>query len=584
MSGAYADAKEDEALARSALKNQDALLSRYADDLMEGRFESEQFECHLRTVSEIISENEIERIDLLKIDVEKSELDVLKGIKDADWGRIKQVVIEVHDRAGQLQRVTRLLSSHGFNFVIAQDELVQDTDLYNIYAIHPSRGEAKAGAVVAAKINGFSQTRNGHPLLSDSLRDYLAKKLPEYMMPSEFVVLEALPLTANGKVNRRALPSLEPQGSEAVETFIAPRDVLELRLAQIWEEILGRRPIGVRDDFFKLGGHSILAARLMARIQQLLGINLPLATLFQRATIEYLAGLLRQREEPATSFSSLVKIQSGNSMLPFFCAHPSGGNVLCYAALAHHLGIDQPFYGLQAWGLSGTNFPHTTIEEMATHYLEEMRAVQSHGPYFLGGWSMGGVVAFEIAQQIQKQGEQVGLLALLDSRAPAPAPDISEIGELVLMETFAGDLGLDLGHLKFSSNELEFLRPDEQLTYLFECARASNILPPDLELHQLRLMFQLFKINVGAMLSYMPQSKEGRITLLRPGEHSTANGHDQTAGWGAFAAKGVQVHFVEGNHFNMVREPFVKAVAGQLRACLDAAFEETQRVALMHAF
>ena len=579
MSGAYADAEEDEGIARSALKNQDALLNRYADDLMAGRFEREQFKCQLRTISEIIGENDVERIDLLKIDVEKSELDVLKGIKDADWRRINQVVIEVHDRTGQLQEITRLLNRHGFNFVVDQDELVQNTDLYNIYAIHPSRDKKRLGIAAAAKINASSQTRNEHQLSSDSLRDYLEKELPDYMIPSEFVMLETLPLTGNGKVDRRALLSLNGNSSDRAVAFIAPRDVLELQLAQIWEEILDRRPIGVRDDFFKLGGHSILAARLMARIQQLLGINLPLATLFKRATIEYLASLLR-REQPASVFSSLVKIQSGNSTLPFFCVHPSGGNVLCYAALAHHLGPQQTFYGLQSWGLSGVNFPHTTIEDMATHYLNEMKTVQPHGPYFLGGWSMGGVIAFEIAQQIQMQGEQVGLLALLDSRAPAPAPDISEIDELLLMQTFARDLGLDLKSIKFSESELERLGPDEQLSYLFACARASNILPPDLELNQLQRLYQLFKINLGAMLSYMPQSKQDRITLLRTEEYSTANGHIGAAGWESFATEGVEVYVVQGNHFNMVREPFVKTLASQLRACLDAAFEETQRVAV----
>jgi amino acid adenylation domain-containing protein len=425
--------------------------------------------------------------------------------------------------------------------------------------------------------NASSQTQNGHHLSPDSLRDYLQKEIPDYMVPLEFVMLETLPLTANGKVDRRALPSLNGNGSDRAETFIAPRDVLELRLAQIWEEILGRRSIGVRDDFFKLGGHSILAARLMARIQQLLHIDLPLATLFKRATIEYLASLLR-REQTASTFSSLVEIQSGNSTPPFFCVHPSGGNVLCYAALAHHLGPQQTFYGLQSWALSGVNFPHTTMEDMATHYLNEIKTVQPRGPYFLGGWSMGGVVAFEIAQQIQMQGEQVGLLALLDSRAPAP--EISEIDELLLMQSFAQDLGLDLKSMSFSESELDRLGPDEQLSYLFACARASNILPPDLELDQLQRLYRLFKINLGAMLRYMPQSKQDRITLLRTEEYSTANGNVGAAGWESFATEGVEVYVVEGNHFNMVREPFVKSLANQLRACLDAAFEEAQRVAV----
>lgn len=421
--------------------------------------------------------------------------------------------------------------------------------------------------------NASSQMQNGHHLSPDSLRDYLQKELPDYMVPSEFVMLETLPLTANGKVDRHALPSLDGKRSGSAEPFVAPRDILELRLAQIWEEILDRRPIGVRDDFFKLGGHSILAARLMARIQQLLGINLPLATLFQKATIEFLAGLLRRQEESAICFSSLVKIQSGGSNPPFFCVHPGGGNILCYVGLARHLGLEQAFYGLQAWGLHEANVAHTTIEEMATSYLKDIRAVQPSGPYFLGGLSIGGVLAFEIAQQIERQGEQVGLLALLDSKAPAPGPDISEIAELLLMEAFSQDLGLDLDHLKFSHHEFERLRPDEQLRYLFECAQASNIMPPDIELNQVQHMYQIFKINIGAVLSYRPQSKVRRITVFRAGEHPE---HAHTAGWTAFATEGVDVYVVPGNHFSMVREPFVKTLASQLRACLDAAFEEPQ--------
>jgi thioesterase domain-containing protein len=142
------------------------------------------------------------------------------------------------------------------------------------------------------------------------------------------------------------------------------------------------------------------------------------------------------------------------------------------------------------------------------------------------------------------------------------------------MQTFAQDLGLDLQSMKFSESELERLGPDEQLSYLFACARASNVLPPDLELDQLRRMYQLCKINIGAMLSYMPRSRQDRITLLRPEENAATNG------WESFATEGVDIYVVQGNHFNMVREPFVQTLASQLRACLGAAFEETQRVAV----
>jgi thioesterase domain-containing protein/acyl carrier protein len=482
--------------------------------------------------------------------------------------------------------VGRWLTDGGIEYLGRADEQVKIRgfrielgEIEATLAEHPAVDEA----VVAMKDYGPDDKRLVAYIVANSaliseIEPFLRERLPHYMVPASFVMLETLPLTANGKIDRRALPLPERTGSAAGVAYIAPRDNLELRLTEIWQKVLGLESVGVRDDFFKLGGHSILAVQLMAKIKQLLEIDLPLTTLFQTPTIEYLASLLR-REQPASIFSSLVKIQSGSSMPPFFCVHPSGGNVLCYAALAHHLGPQQSFYGLQSWGLGKVNVPHTTIEEMATHYLNDMKTVQPHGPYFLGGWSMGGVVAFEIAQQIRMQGEQVGLLALIDSRAPAPAPEISELGESVLLETFARDLGLEMESLKFSRDELQRLRSDEQLRYLFECARASNILPPDLELDQLQRLFELFKINLAAMLSYLPQGKQDRITFLRAAEQAAQNGHHQAAGWESFATE-VEIHFVEGNHFNMIRAPFVQSLASQLRACLDAAFEKTERLAI----
>ncbi|MCP4656043.1 MAG: AMP-binding protein, partial [bacterium] len=281
-------------------------------------------------------------------------------------------------------------------------------------------------------------TAEGEPATAE-LRDFLQERLPEYMVPSVALV-EVLPLTPAGKIDRAALSRQALPAPGAAGPAVAPRDTLELRLTRILEELLGVQPVGIRDDFFELGGHSLLAVRLMARIRHELGLDLPLTALFQGATVEQLAVLLR-RQPGAMRREALVAIQPQGSRPPFFCVHPVGGHVLCYAALARQLGSDQPFYGLQVPDDEGALFL-TEIREMAEHYVEAVREVQPEGPYRLGGWSMGGLVAFEMARQLVEQGREVERLVLIDSRAPAAAPGrIAEIDDVALALVFARDLG-----------------------------------------------------------------------------------------------------------------------------------------------
>jgi surfactin family lipopeptide synthetase C len=264
------------------------------------------------------------------------------------------------------------------------------------------------------------------------LRQYLKEKLPEYMMPNVFVMLEKFPLTPNGKVDRRALPAPEHTRPELEETYVAPRTPVEQSLAEIWANVLGVERVGVNDNFFELGGHSLLAVQLFVRIRKWAGIDLPLATLLKSPTVQGLAEILdpscatapisgetiSEISSPVQQWQSLVPIQPEGNRPPVFLIHAIGGNVLNYLPLLQHLGPDQPFYGLQARGLDGVLSPFSSIEEMASHYIAEIRSVQSSGPYFLGGASFGGTVAFEIAQQLTKQGEKVAFLVLFDSVGP----------------------------------------------------------------------------------------------------------------------------------------------------------------------
>ncbi|MEA3186521.1 MAG: hypothetical protein QOD99_351, partial [Chthoniobacter sp.] len=254
--------------------------------------------------------------------------------------------------------------------------------------------------------------------VSADLRAFLKERLPSYMLPAAFVTLSALPLTRSGKVDRRALP--EPETAELSDDFIAPRDELETALVKIWEKTLRRHSISVSDNFFDVGGHSLLALAIFSEIEKRLGKNLPLSTLFQAPTIEQLAQALRDRGW-SPPWSPLVTIKSSGGSSPLFCVHGADGGVLHYRSLGAYLEPQQPFYGLQSPGLDGARVTATTAETFAEDYLAAIREVQPKGPYFLCGYSAGGIIAYEMAQQLQANGEKVALLVLFDTSHPRAA-------------------------------------------------------------------------------------------------------------------------------------------------------------------
>ena len=400
---------------------------------------------------------------------------------------------------------------------------------------------------------------------ANELRIFLREKLPEFMIPAAFVTLSELPLTAGGKVDLRALPTPDRTRPDLEKTYMAPRDALELKLTHLWEEVLGVQPIGVRDNFFELGGHSLAAVRLFALIERRMGRKLPLATVFQGATIEHLATILRQSAQHARQ-SSLVAIQPGGKMRPLFLIHPAGGHVFPYVQLAHCLGLNQPCYGLQAKGLEEGQSPQTRIEDMAAYYIEALRSLEGAGPYRLGGWSAGGVVAFEMAQQLHAQGHKVALLALLDARIPSAEEDFAdEDFEATLLADFIRYFGLSLG----SRESLARLPKDELLTRVLEQAKLAGLIPTDVEASQAHPFIELCKADFRATRNYVPSRYPGRITLFRAAQELSGMSSDPTLGWSKWAAEGVDVHVVPGNHASMVYKPHVEVLAQKLNFCLS---------------
>ena len=393
----------------------------------------------------------------------------------------------------------------------------------------------------------------------EALEEALAEVLPDYMVPRAFVVLEALPLTANGKVDRAALGRLMPEG-EAEGAVQAPRDRLELSLSRIWEELLGRGPIGIREDFFAAGGHSLLVSRLQLRIESLCGWRPPVASLFRHPTIEKQAALLRRPDAAPRDGAggSLVPIRSSGSRPPLFCVHPGSGHVACYHALARHLGSEQPFFAFQSPGLEGGDGGPETIEGMAAAYLGELCAVQPEGPYHLAGWSMGGLVALEMARQLLEEGRKVALVALLDARAPEGSD--REVDEIGLLAAFALHLGIPLDRLPPLS-EVELRDSSWQpLAALHQLAQDLGALPPDLGREDLERFWSVFRRNAEAVRRHVPRSYPRRAFLLAAEEEAADLAQDPTLGWSQLVAD-LAIRAVPGGHFTMVDEPHVEQLA-----------------------
>jgi len=406
------------------------------------------------------------------------------------------------------------------------------------------------------------------------LTSYLQDKLPNYMIPSAFVVLDAIPLTPNGKVDKRSLPTDDRIRPNATQSFVAPRNFTELSLGKTWENLLNINPIGVTDNFFDLGGHSFLAVRLMAQIHDRFGHNLPLSTLFENPTIEKLATIVSQPVHESSN-SHLVAIQSNGSKVPFFCMHGAGGGVNAYFKLSRRLGEDYPFYALQ--DPSSQEDPEIiSVEETASRYLQEIRQVQPNGPYFLGGFCYGGVIAFEMAQQLQRQGQTVGLLLVIDTIIPETAIKPAEDDDAKFL--------LRMAEAIKTNSKIDFSIPFEELRDLpineqFHLVnKKANFIFSDTEIKDFLRYYKLFKAHVQAMRDYVPQAYPHSMTLFRANEeiiHDFENPEfhtdDPLLGWGKFSSHPIQVIEVPGDHFSIFIEPNIQELAKQLRICIDNA-------------
>jgi thioesterase domain-containing protein/uncharacterized protein YbdZ (MbtH family)/acyl carrier protein len=461
-----------------------------------------------------------------------------------------------------------------------RDFRIEPAEIEVVLCQHP----AVRNAVVVARQDGQGNKRlvvyvvlaKGQSLTLGGVRRFLKEKLPDYMVPSALVIVDHLPLTVNGKVDHRALPAPAAPTAERSHPCVSPRDPLEARLVLIWEKVLGVRPIGVHDNFFDLGGDSLQAAHLFVQLQQVFGQNLSPADLMQAPTVEGLAKVLAQ---PAPEkWSSLVPIQPRGSRPPLFCIHGIGGEVFGFGALARCLGEDQPFYGLRARPPQEAK-AYTPLEEIAAQYLQEVRALQPEGPYYLGGYSLGGTVAFEMAQQLLAQGQHIGLLAVVD-QGVFPNGRLRHFRRPRCLVEFFRNIPCWIQYDLLKSGPVAMLnrarfKARSVLKTIARRVRGANqearkaeaeswFDPGRLPAPVLNVIHTLYQ----AIMAYKPRPYPGRITLLRARAQALFRLQDRELNWGELARGGVQNIIVPGTHADLLQEPRVQMLAARLKACL----------------
>ncbi len=466
-----------------------------------------------------------------------------------------------------------------------------------------SNGERYLTAYVALAVTGTAT--------AETLRNFLSQRLAAYMVPAIVLLLPALPLSPNGKVDRRALPVPTLERSQE-RLYTAPRTPLETQLAAIWAQTLGVAQVGIHDDFFALGGSSLLAIQLLARVQQATDQRLSVASLFAGATIADQVALFhgRRSEQPAY----LVPIRLQGSRPPLFLIHPVGGHVLCYHQLTAGLDSDQPVYGLQSPGVEGAPLADTgwTIADLAQWYEAEIRQVQPQGPYFLAGWSLGGVVAYELACRLQEQGEIIGALTLIDVAASHPpaktasramdaarfaldllatgtpqngAAGASDTATAALVVQFTRELGLSssadiIGLIDKDSASvvamvsrfadrlgLDNTDPSQPIEAQIAAAWSQlQALPFDNAtngLAHIRQLFMIYERNMQALYQFQPRRYSGPLTLIVSSERAEL-ASEPTLGWQAAAAQPIRQYILPGNHYTLLTLPVVSQVTALL--------------------
>jgi len=472
-----------------------------------------------------------------------------------------------------LGRIDHQVKIRGFRIELGEIEsaLLERSDVRQ--AVVMAREDLPGGKCLVAYVVAASQSAR-----PENIRADLKLELPEYMVPAHIVFLEQLPLTPNGKIDRQKLAA--PEAAVLSEgSFVAPRGGLERKLQAIFQKVLGVEKVGARDNFFDLGGHSLLAVKLFSAIEKELGKKLPVMTLFKHPTVSELADIIRSDgfHQPG---SVLVEIQPYGENPPIFWLHTlgggGGGGLFTYRKLAGLLGPNQPSYGLVA-----PSEPYSTVETMAAGYIVALKQIQPAGPYFLGGYCFGGVVAYEMARQLEEQGEQLGLVALIDCRPPHIGPAKGSFDPELLLHAVKTlphffDEFRDHPEQMMARIQRKGQNMGKRIMNFFSDSKPEvqgdgSGLNEVIDMSQYPKDYKRFaEIHWNALSLYHPKSFGGRVTLFR-----TTTCHlfelEPEDCWARLALGGVDVRLIEGTHEKILEEPCVSILADHLKNILSGS-------------
>jgi oxalate---CoA ligase len=460
-----------------------------------------------------------------------------QGYFDADGylfltGRLKEII----NRGGEK------ISPREVEEVLAKHPAVAEAVTFAVP--HRTLGEDVAAAVVAREKGAVTESE---------IRRFVAAQLADFKVPRQIVFVDEIPKGATGKLQRLGLAEklgLTGPDTERQKTLVGPRDKMELRLTRIWQDILGLKSVGVEDNFFELGGNSLIALRVLTRVEKEFNRVVPLATLFAAPTVAKLADLLRDGGKEL-KWKWLVPFQRVGSKPPLFLAHASG-------ELGRQINTDQPVYGLRPHGLDGRRLP-SSVEQMAADYLEEIRMIQPNGVYFVGGFSFGGLVAFEVAQQLREQGQEVALLVLLDPTSPnyekreyAASSSSSQAGV-----TRFGRLWVR----QMIANAEEKIR---DRVYSFKMLVCRALLALGRRVPVGLRVFYYVEMNSRAASNYVARVYPGRVVLSLT-KRATEN---DLSNWLRLVPE-LEVYDMPGKHLDVIQGPLVKTWAERVRTCLQ---------------
>jgi amino acid adenylation domain-containing protein len=408
------------------------------------------------------------------------------------------------------------------------------------------------------------------------LRTYLAGQLPAFMVPGRYVFLEALPLTATGKVDRRALPEPARVADSAQDAYVPARTPAERQVAEAFAAVLGRDRVSATDSFFDLGGHSLQAAYVLARLARETGVAVPLSAFYADSGVSAIARLLstsdggsatnRAGQVGSAAQSSLVTIKGTGGRPRLYCPHAVSGSPYWYLGLSRALHPDQPMDAFEAPGLEGDETPIEDLRDLAARYVAALRQRQPAGPYLLAGWSMGGFLAFEMARQLAAAGTPPRMVVMIDSNVPGPLPRPSEQEILqTFVQDMAGVAGLPAPAVDPAVAALD---SDHRLDRLREILVGAELIPSDVTTGFLAGRFAVFRANMLSIYSYRPEVYPGRVTMFQAAEE------DSRDGWRAYAGGGYETVVLPGTHYSMWSPPHLPRLASALEEQIALALAE----------